>query len=231
MDQEKSKEGRKEKEMKTRILIVITALFFIGACGNCVQENNKTSKAEESYKAVVKITCTRGTGSAFHIGEGVFVSAYHVTEGAEEVSLDLGEGSLRTAYIIHANEEKDLISYIISGPTELESLEVAEKEPLIGERVYAVGYHFGWDFLKMISTGIVSAKTKLPDSKVNLIVFDAAINSGCSGGPLLNSEMEVIGVNQRIWGSPYSGYDGVAGAACHEDLVKFLRLTDKKLKE
>ena len=96
----------------------------------------------------------------------------------------------------------------------------------VGQRVLAIGNPYG--FAGTLTQGIIS---RIDYSK-NKIQTDAAINPGCSGGPLLNSAGEVIGINQSIY-NPDNNISniGIGFAIPINDAKKFMRLSTKAMKQ
>ena len=143
-----------------------------------------------------------GIGSGFIINEdGDILTNYHVVEGAQEVTVTLSTGKEVKAKVINYDQTQDIamirIEDKVKVPAVAELGDSATVKP--GEEVIAIGTPLSKDFAQTVTKGVVSAvgRTVTTDSgkQVNLIQTDAAINQGNSGGPLVNSQGQVIGIN------------------------------------
>jgi len=140
-------------------------------------------------------------GSGFIISaDGYILTNNHMVEGAEKVTVELANGRKFTAEIIGTDPESD-IALIKIDADNLPYLELADSDKLeVGEWVLAIGNPLG--FSHTVTAGIVSAKGRSVGLATieNFIQTDAAINRGNSGGPLLNLEGKVVGMNTAIYG-------------------------------
>jgi S1-C subfamily serine protease len=160
------------------------------------------------------------TGSGIVLNrEGMIVTNDHVVQGARTitVSLDGEEGRTRTATVVGEDASLDLaVLRIDAAGLTLHPLALAGGSGAeVGDPVYAIGNPFGLNWT--LTTGIVSAlhrQIKAPDGAAiaNAIQTDAALNPGNSGGPLLDSAGEVIGINSQI-ASATTSTDGEAGSS------------------
>ena len=140
---------------------------------------------------------SQGSGSGIIFREdGYIVTNYHVIEGANSVSVTLSDGKKYDATIIGSDSSSDLAVLKI-GATGLPAAEFGDSDQLqIGELVVAIGNPLGYE--NTVTDGIVSGLNRqLTDytDTMTLIQTNAAINSGNSGGALVNSKGEVIGIN------------------------------------
>ncbi|MDR1945611.1 MAG: Do family serine endopeptidase [Desulfovibrio sp.] len=142
-------------------------------------------------------------GSGFIISsDGYIVTNNHVVEGADVVTVHLGgknkEDNKYTAEIVGSDPETDLALLKINA-TELPFLKFGDSQILeVGEWVLAIGSPLGLDHT--VTAGIVSAKGRniQSGSYDDFLQTDASINRGNSGGPLLNMNGEVVGINTAI---------------------------------
>jgi serine protease Do len=153
-----------------------------------------------------------GVGSGFVIeDDGYIVTNNHVVDGAESVKVRLADEREFDAEVIGTDPQTDLALIKIDA-TGLPELGFGDSDAIrVGEDVIAVGNPFGLG--GTVTRGIVSAMARDINAGpyVDFIQTDAAINRGNSGGPLLNLEGEVIGVNSAIY-SPNGGSVGVGFA-------------------
>lgn len=145
-----------------------------------------------------------GSGSGFVFDrEGRIVTNYHVVEGADHLQVTFQGGEVRDARLVGVDPSNDLavlgVDFSASGP---EPLPLGDSDTLeVGRFVVALGYPFGLD--QTLTTGVVSGLGRVIESPDHgfigeIIQTDAAINQGNSGGPLLDLEGRVVGVNSAI---------------------------------
>lgn len=142
-------------------------------------------------------------GSGFIISpDGYILTSNHLVEEAEKVEVELSDERTFTAEIVGADPETD-VALIKIDAKDLSYLELADSDKLeVGEWVLAIGNPFGLS--QTVTAGIVSATGR---SNVGLTTYedfiqtDAAINFGNSGGPLINLDCKVVGINTAIVGS------------------------------
>lgn len=156
---------------------------------------------------------TRGQGSGFIISQdGYVLTNAHVVADAATVSVKLADAKREfTARVVGLDRRTD-VALLKVDATGLPVAPLGHSERLaVGEWVAAIGSPFG--FANTITAGIVSGKERsLPDeSFVPFIQTDVAVNPGNSGGPLLNLNGEVVGINSQIY-SRTGGYMGVSFA-------------------
>ena len=144
----------------------------------------------------------KGTGSGFIISsEGYIVTNFHVIANAKNIFVNLPDGRNFEAKVIGEDPYTDIAILQIQA-TKLEYLKFGNSEILkVGQLVIAIGNPFGFQYT--VTTGVVSALGRSLRSQSgrlinNVIQTDAAINPGSSGGPLVNSRGEVIGINTAI---------------------------------
>src|SRR3954454_21052617 len=159
------------------------------------------------------------TGSGFVIdNEGHILTNNHVIEGAEKVTVKLGESEkTHTAEVVGADPGTDIALLKVDAPAkDLHPLTLGHSSEVeVGDPVVAIGNPFGLD--RTVTSGIVSAlqrQIQAPNgfSISNVIQTDAAINPGNSGGPLIDAAGQVIGVNSQIETAGGSGNVGIGFA-------------------
>ncbi len=167
------------------------------------------------------------------IGSGVIVSKeghvltnHHVIEGSQEFMVQLTDGRSLPAKLIGSDPNVD-IAVLQIDPKDTVALPFGDSDKvLVGQNVVAVGNPFGLQ--ETVTRGIVSAKGRaLRDSGVEFFQTDAAVNPGNSGGPLINLQGEVVGINSAIY-SQTGSWAGISFAIPSnvarrtlESLVKF----------
>ena len=181
------------------------------------EELNNISVYEKANRSVVNINTTtfrrgmwfgdpvpeEGSGSGWVIDkEGHVVTNHHVIVGSD-VTVTLADGDPIPAEVIGADKQNDIaVLKIKADPDRLFPVSFGESSDLrVGQKVLAIGNPFGLE--RTLTVGIVSSLGRTLRSKTkrlikDVIQIDAALNPGNSGGPLLDNEGKVIGMNTAI---------------------------------
>lgn len=142
----------------------------------------------------------RGAGTGFLIDpDGYILTNHHVIEGADRIAVRLADGRSLRAERIGSDPDTDIALIKVSSPRPLPHAVLGDSDTLrVGEWVLAIGNPLAYEHT--VTVGVVSfIGRKLFDSSLDrYIQTDAAINFGNSGGPLINSRGEVIGINAAI---------------------------------
>lgn len=174
-----------------------------GFFGNPGQENGGKQKRQ------VRTPKQEAIGSGVIISaDGYIVTNDHVVNGADQLTVTLNDNREFSARIIGTDPQTDLALIKIEGKN-LPALPIGNSDELkVGEWVLAIGNPY--DFSSTVTAGIVSAKARsLGRNKVeSFIQTDAAINKGNSGGALVNTKGELVGINDMLFSETgsYSGY-------------------------
>jgi S1-C subfamily serine protease len=177
-----------------------------------------------------------GAGSGFLIdAEGHILTNFHVVQGAQTIEVTLGDLSRYKAKLIGEDARNDIaLIQIDTNAHKLIPLPLGDsRNLLVGQKVLAIGNPFG--FSSTLTTGIVSALGRTVQTSESTFIdeaiqTDAAINRGNSGGPLLDSHGDVIGINSAIY-APNGTTAGIGFAIpintarrVAEDLIKYGRV-------
>ena len=149
---------------------------------------------ESAVKAVVTIRTNKAQGTGFIItNDGYLVTNYHVVDGATNADALTSNQVSNKLRLVGYDEELDIALLKIEGS--FDSLRFDNSNDVkIGEKVIAIGNPLGLSF--SVTEGIVSAVDRtVKGSPGEYIQTDAALNPGNSGGPLINSDGKVIGIN------------------------------------
>ncbi len=145
-------------------------------------------------------TPRRGTGTGFLIdAEGHILTNHHVIEGAERLTVKLADGRSLTAEVIGSDPDTDIALIRVSGRGPFPHAILGDSSRLrVGEWVCAIGNPLAYEHT--VTVGVISfLGRKLFDPSLdNYIQTDAAISFGNSGGPLINSRGQVIGINSAV---------------------------------
>ena len=192
---------------------------------------------DRAHTGVVEITVNSATsdfgeesgqqqaqGSGFvYDKDGHVVTNHHVVDGAGAARVTFSNGKTYDATVVGTDPSTDLALLKVDAPASLlNPLELGDSAKLaVGDEVVAIGSPFGLE--ETVTSGIVSALSRQMEAPNGFTIndsiqTDAAINHGNSGGPLLNLQGEVVGVNAQI-SSESGGNDGV-GFAIPSNTVK-----------
>ena len=153
-----------------------------------------------------------GVGSGFIVSDdGYILTNAHVVNNASAITVRLRDRTELSAELIGLDELTD-VALIKVEADDLPVVKIASSEDIaVGEWVLAIGSPFGFD--QTATQGIVSAVSRnLPSANyVPFIQTDVAVNPGNSGGPLFNTDGQVIGINSQIYSST-GGYQGLSFA-------------------
>jgi S1-C subfamily serine protease len=148
------------------------------------------------------VTPSLGSGIIIH-PDGYILTNFHVVERASVIQITLADESRYVARIVAADEISDLALLKIEPIIPLQAIELADNDDLyLGETVIVLGNPFG--LAHTVTVGVLSAKDREARHKGevlyrDILQTDAAVNPGTSGGPLLNVEGKLIGVNVAIY--------------------------------
>jgi S1-C subfamily serine protease len=174
------------------------------SCNRSVVHISTRSAALDSFLQV-KVREGGGSGSVLD-KQGMILTNQHVVDGAREISVSLFNGLSYSAVLVGQDPETDIAILKIDAPEEeLYPIKWGDSSGLlVGQRIYAIGNPFGLE--RTMSTGMISSLNRqIPSGERrtmrSLIQIDASINQGNSGGPLLNTRGQLIGMTTAIMSS------------------------------
>ena len=140
---------------------------------------------------------------------GAILTALHVVDGATEIRLFFIDGTRSKGQIVSADPDNDIAVLVPDHPPQPIVPAVLGGAGQIGDETYAVGHPLG--FTGSLTSGVISGldrTVEAPNGKRlrGLIQFDAAVNPGNSGGPLLNRAGQVIGIVTGLANPSRDGY-------------------------
>ena len=155
------------------------------------------------YPSVASISCVHQSGTSTGTGivmstDGYVITNYHVIENAQQIYVLLGDADEYTASLVGGDETSDIAVLKVEA-TNLVPAEFGDSDILrVGDAVVAIGDPLGSELRGTMTDGIISAINRdlnLSGRQMTLIQTNAALNSGNSGGPLINCYGQVIGIN------------------------------------
>lgn len=185
--------------------IIILAVYILGftnvyATNFEPDEKLNISVYEKINPAIVSIDAQLSDGVSAGTGciiskDGLILTGSHVIDGSNKIDVTTYDGKIYAGKIIsQVANNKDLALIKINTPTPLKTVSFGNSDNIkVGQKVLTIGNPFG--FSGTLTQGIISRI----DYAKKKIQTDAAINPGCSGGPLLNTAGEIIGINQSIY--------------------------------
>ncbi len=168
----------------------------------------------KAIPSVVSVCCDTGTGTGVVLSkDGYIVTNCHVIDGASSISVLFTDGRTLPSTVVGADAVSDLAVLYVEA-TDLIPAEFGDSDSLlVGDAVAAIGDPLGVEFRGTMTDGIVSAINRDVTTNgrtMTLIQTNAALNSGNSGGPLLNCYGQVVGINTMKIGA-FTDSAGVEG--------------------
>ncbi len=166
-----------------------------------------------------------GQGSGVIVDEeGYIVTNYHVVRGASEIDVGLSDGRRVGAQLVGYDEPSDIAVLKVEAP-HLTAAKWGDSEKLdVGSLVWAAGSPFGLQ--RTVTFGILSAKHRggvAGTPYQDFLQTDAAVNPGNSGGPLVDEQGNVVGINTAIVGEAYQGVSFAVPSHVARDVYERLR--------
>ena len=194
---------------------------------------------EQAKRSVVVIEVTTATGGGTGTGiimtdNGYIATNHHVIEDGERIKVTFYDGSYALADIVGSSEMDDLAVIKVNKSGLPAATFARSEECYVGQTVYAIGAPAGPEFGWTTTRGIISYKdreVKMYDDsgslqkKLRLIQTDANVNPGNSGGPLINTKGEVVGVVSMKLAD---GYEGIGFAIPSDGAVEILEAIMEK---
>lgn len=196
---------------------------IVHGAGLGADEQNNIDIYKKARLATVYVTSTtvrrdffyqqvasKSLGSGFLVNEdGFILTNFHVISGSSQIQVTLSDQTRYTGRAVDTDRSDDLALIKIDPKTKAQSLRLGDSDRLqVGQKVLAIGDPFGLE--GTLTVGVVSSIGRAIQSEgagqlEGMIQTDAAINGGNSGGPLLDSSGDVIGINTAILGETNLG--------------------------
>jgi S1-C subfamily serine protease len=193
---------------------------------------NITTKSLQRGPFLLLESELQGSGSGSVIDQsGHILTNFHVVSGAEYMSVTLFNGKVYEAEAVGVDPQNDIAVIKIKAPAEvLFPIEFGESGDLrVGQKIFAIGNPFGLE--RTLTTGIISSLNRtLPSRKADtymkgIIQIDAALNQGNSGGPLIDTQAKVIGMNTAIANPSQTGENTGVGFSIPVNTIR--RVTEE----
>ena len=177
-------------------------------------EDDEEGSILEYFRKQLPSRPSYSVGSGFIVDpKGYILTNYHVIEDTNKITVRLQSGEEYVASIVGTDEETDIAVLKINAGKDLPAVKLGDSNAArVGDWVLAIGSPFGLD--QTVTAGIISQvgrETPYASSFQKFIQTDAAINRGNSGGPLVNMNGEVVGINSQIATST-GDYNGIGFA-------------------
>lgn len=203
------------------VAVLMMATISLPAFSFGKEGRNPVTIYEKINPAIVSVDSQLTNGLSCGTGciidkSGIILTSAHVIDVGKTVVVTMNNGQNYNAKVLkHLGENKDIALLKIDVPQELKTVKFGDSGKIkVGQKVLAIGNPFG--FNGTLTQGIISRI----DYAKNRIQTDAAINPGSSGGPLLNTNGEIIGINQAIY-NPDNNISNIGiGFATPINLVK-----------
>ena len=185
---------------KKIIYVFVVILMSVPVMGYEPEELKNITIYEKINPTIVSIDAQLSDGFSTGTGcivrpDGLILTGSHVIDDSKEIEVKTYDGkSYKATIVAKMGKNKDLALLKINTKIPLKTVSFGNSDSVkVGQKVLSIGNPFG--FSGTLTQGIVSRI----DYTRHRIQTDAAINPGCSGGPLLNSDGEVIGISQSIY--------------------------------
>jgi len=170
------------------------------------------------FRPYTRVEKRSNLGSGFIVSrDGYILTNAHVIAGADRIRVTLADDRSFPARLVRADMDNDLAIIKINAGNDLPTAKLGNSDEVkVGSWAIAIGSPFG--FSETVTVGVISAKGRVVRQEGgervmrDLLQTDAAINFGNSGGPLVNIDGEVIGINQAIFSPSGTGNIGIGFA-------------------
>lgn len=171
---------------------------------------------ETIYNSIFVVYSGNSLGSGFAVGENCIITNAHVINTREKTSINAYDGKKYDAFVVAIDTNIDIAILGVKDVTFTPLAIANENTNIVGSDVYAIGAPNSLAYT--LTKGVISAKERKVNGQ-SFIQTDAAINTGNSGGPLLNDKGEVLGVNTY----KMSNSEGIGLAIPISEVTQFLK--------
>lgn len=226
------KHDKGDKMRTTAILFILVIGYVSLATG--VYLDNRLSVVDEVFRSVVHIEADAGwQGSGSYVGDGLILTAGHVVGGE-------GYGALNFTITFEDGTEYISTEFYLEGAADVGFIYIGDcNSPILafdddtiqrGDIAFMYGNPFGWDYCFSVSKGIISSVNRDCDGFFGqkiMLQTDAAAYPGCSGGPVVDTDGEIIGI--LVGGLAYGGDNiglCIPARICEQALKTYLSILE-----
>jgi S1-C subfamily serine protease len=174
-------------------IIVVLLFFALGLATFVTIAAHSVTYRQPSAGATVMVVTDSGHGSGVHIGGGYILTATHVVGAAKSLTLKTDNGAKLDSTVLWSNPDYDVALLRIADPKALKSVSLSCRTPPVGEHVSVEGNPMKLEF--QTTWGRIAGKTQVGgDMWKAVYVLDATIAPGVSGGPVFDSNRNVVGI-------------------------------------
>lgn len=185
-----------------------------------------TNIYEHFKHVIIQIATPFGSGTGFYNRQhDLFITNFHVIDGCDEVLISGRDFKKTTTRVLYFDPLYDLAFLEVPKGIHIEAAELAKDAVTEGDSIIAIGHPYG---LKYTATKGIVSKAQRYYNEIAYIQIDAAINAGNSGGPLVNMNGEVVGVNTFIIAEGESLGFSLPASYVMESLDEYSRLERTK---
>lgn len=185
-------------------------------------EDKVINAISKSVPSVVKVITSDSIGSGFFVRQNILLTNAHVVGNSKTVNITFLTGQTIKGTVTNKDPAKDIAIVQVNGKYNYLSF---ASSVTVGQTAIAIGNPLDMDFT--VTKGMVS-KLNITDFKASkMFQFDAAINSGNSGGALINSQGQVIGMVTGKLVNDFKEVEGMAYAIHFSELDRYLKLYGK----
>lgn len=167
-----------------------------------------------------------GQGSGVIVDDdGFVVTNEHVIRKAQLIDVILSDGRVLSAQVIGGDRYTDIAVLKVPGDNLVAAVWGSSEELETGDMVWALGSPYR--LAGSVSFGIISAKGREGNHFQDLLQTDAAVNPGNSGGPLVNIQGQIVGINTAIWGGKFQGISFAVPSRMAREVYQRLRSNGK----
>ncbi|WP_299101092.1 trypsin-like peptidase domain-containing protein [uncultured Winogradskyella sp.] len=190
-----------------------------------LEKGTLVSSLSDAIESSVTVKVNEGHGSGLKISQnGYIITNFHVVaKSKEDITVILKDGTEMEAQLVRQNEQLDLALIKVDATFDKHFNIPSTKNYSVGDDIFAVGTPKSIELGQTLSKGIISGERT--NTEVQLIQTDASVNGGNSGGPLINSDGQLLGVvNSKLSGF---GIEGLGFAIPAELILEGLSIQIK----
>lgn len=179
----------------TTILFAAIVAVSIVAVGYSIKANQEIVTSNNIVLITGTFNGEKVSGTGTVVSSGSVLTARHVVEGLKDITVTFLDGTGRTARVSWKSSDMDAAVLSVAVPSTVKSAGIYCKEPEWGQRIEAIGFPFGLDYI--LTAGIVSSFKEIPKKLFGtegMVFADINLQHGMSGGPIMDEDSRLIGI-------------------------------------